>query len=135
MMIRLGQLAVFCLIFTGNLFAQLLKPEVITIEQGLSQGMIYNLHQTRDGFLWVATKDGLNRYDGYNFKFFITDPFNPYSVAENTVTALFEDSRGWLWVGTESKGIDLYDPKTARFIILAWVTTWRSHRPLMKFYP
>ncbi len=89
--------------------------ESITIEDGLSQGMIYDILQTRDGFLWVATKDGLNRYDGHNFKVFTNDPFDPFSLAENTVITLFEDSRGWLWIGTESKGLDLYDPKTGRF--------------------
>jgi ligand-binding sensor domain-containing protein len=95
--------------------AQGLKPEAVTIENGLSQGMIFDICQTRDGFLWVATKDGLNRYDGYNFNIFSNDPFDPYSLAENTVTALFEDSRGWLWVGTESKGLDLYDRRSGRF--------------------
>jgi|GEM_PF-5193885 len=89
--------------------------ERITIENGLSQGMIFDVLQTRDGFLWVATKDGLNRYDGYNFKVFSHDPFDVFSVAENTVTALFEDSRGWLWVGTESKGVDVYDRHSGRF--------------------
>lgn len=89
--------------------------ESLTIEQGLSQGMIFDLCQTRDGFLWIATKDGLNRYDGYNFKVFSNDLFNPYSLAENTVTALFEDSRAWLWVVVDSKGLDLYDPHTGRF--------------------
>lgn len=95
--------------------AQSVKAEAITIEQGLSQGMIFDLCQTRDGFLWIATKDGLNRYDGYNFKAFSNNPFDPFSLAENIVTALFEDSRGWLWVGTESKGLDLYDRRKRRF--------------------
>ncbi|MBK7937306.1 MAG: hypothetical protein IPJ82_09545 [Lewinellaceae bacterium] len=99
--------------------AQNVTPEAITIEHGLSQGMIFDICQTRDGFLWVATKDGLNRYDGYNFKTFTNDPFDPFSLAENTVTALFEDSRGLLWVGTESKGLDLYNPRSGRFYHLA----------------
>ncbi len=96
-------------------FAQKTAFEKITIEQGLSQGMIFDILETCDGFLWVATKDGLNRYDGYNFKVFSNDPFDPFSLVDNTVTALFEDSRGWLWVGTEAKGLDLFDPRTGRF--------------------
>lgn len=99
----------------AELMAQGVHSEAITIEQGLSQGMVFDICQTRDGFLWAATKDGLNRYDGYNFKIFTHDPFAPFSLAENTVTALFEDSRGWLWVGTESKGVDLYDRRSDRF--------------------
>ena len=95
--------------------AQGIIAEKITIDHGLSQGMIYDLMQTRDGFLWVATKDGLNRYDGYNFKVFSNNPFEPYSLAENEVTSLFEDSRGWLWIGLKSKGVDIYHNKTGRF--------------------
>ncbi|MEQ1745704.1 MAG: ATP-binding protein, partial [Saprospiraceae bacterium] len=97
------------------IYAQPPKHESLTIEQGLSQGMIFDILQTRDGFLWVATKDGLNRYDGYNFKVFSNNPFDPFSIAENTATKLFEDSRGWLWVGLSTKGADVYEPRTGRF--------------------
>jgi signal transduction histidine kinase/DNA-binding response OmpR family regulator/ligand-binding sensor domain-containing protein len=95
--------------------AQNTQFESLTIEQGLSQGMIFDLCQTRDGFLWVATKDGLNRYDGYNFKVFSNNPFEPYSISGNTATVLFEDARGWLWVGLDSKGVDVYEPSSGRF--------------------
>ncbi|MDX1912564.1 MAG: ATP-binding protein [Saprospiraceae bacterium] len=95
--------------------AQSVAYEKITIEQGLSQGMVFDILQTRDGFLWAATKDGLNRYDGYNFKIFTHNPFDPYTLAENTQVALFEDSRGLLWVATESKGVDVYDRRRGRF--------------------
>ncbi|MCB9341331.1 MAG: response regulator [Lewinellaceae bacterium] len=93
--------------------------EHITIADGLSQGMIFDILQTQDGFIWVATKDGLNRYDGYNFKVFLNDPFDPFSIAENAVTSLFEDSKGRLWVGLQNKGVDVYDPGTGRFYHLA----------------
>lgn len=99
----------------NNTRAQIFLPEALTIEEGLSQGMIYDLLQTRDGFLWIATKDGLNRYDGYNFKLYTNDPFLPYSLRENTVASLFEDSRGWLWIGLMSEGVDMFNPKTGLF--------------------
>ncbi len=102
-------------LFGRNLPAQRILPEPLTIEHGLSQGMIFDILQTRDGFLWIATKQGLNRYDGYNFKCYTHNPFDPYSLAENTVTALFEDSRGWLWAGTENNGLDLFDRRSGRF--------------------
>ena len=107
----------FVCLFVNVLFlnAQSSVFERLTIEHGLSQGMIYDVLQTKDGFLWIATKDGLNRYDGYNFKVFSNDPFDVFSVSENTITSLFEDSRGWLWVGTDSKGVDIYDRKNNRF--------------------
>lgn len=105
----------FLILGYSPFFAQNTRFESLTIKDGLSQGMVFDILQTRDGFLWVATKDGLNRYDGYNFKHYSNDPFNPYSLGENTVTALFEDTRGLLWVGTENRGVDIYDPVTERF--------------------
>lgn len=109
------RLCIALLVGSAYMYAQSPLLERITIEHGLSQGMIFDIVQTKDGFLWIATKDGLNRYDGYNFKIFSNDPFDPYSLSENTVTALFEDSRGLLWAGTESKGINVYHPRTGRF--------------------
>lgn len=113
-MLRLLSCLLFYLI-CANSVAQNVAFEKIGIEQGLSQGMVFDLLQTRDGFLWAATKDGLNRYDGYNFKIFTHNPFAPYTLAENTIIALFEDSRGLLWVATESKGLDVYDHRSGFF--------------------
>ena len=50
--------------------------EVISTAQGLSQGMVFDILQDKEGFIWVATKNGLNRYDGYSFKVFANDPYN-----------------------------------------------------------
>jgi signal transduction histidine kinase/DNA-binding response OmpR family regulator/ligand-binding sensor domain-containing protein len=108
-------LLLFC--FLLRLSAQLPLPEILTIEQGLSQGMVYDVLQTRDGFLWAATKDGVNRFDGYNFKIYNNNPFDPYSLSESTVTALFEDHRGWLWLGTENKGLELFHKPSGRFYL------------------
>ena len=54
--------------------------ETITINDGLSQGMVNCILQDRYGFMWFATKDGLNRYDGYHFIVYRHDPSNPASV-------------------------------------------------------
>lgn len=98
-----------------NMIAQVAIPESLTIDQGLSQGMVFDILQTRDGFLWIGSKDGLNRYDGYKFRIWTNAPDDPYSISDNTITALFEDSRGWLWIGCESQGINLMDRKRERF--------------------
>jgi signal transduction histidine kinase/DNA-binding response OmpR family regulator/ligand-binding sensor domain-containing protein len=87
----------------------------LTISDGLSQGMVNDLIQDEQGFMWFATKDGLNRYDGYNFKVFTRDPYNPHSISGNFCTALLEDSKGRIWIGTEKDGLNLYDPGTQRF--------------------
>ncbi|MEO6132450.1 MAG: two-component regulator propeller domain-containing protein, partial [Saprospiraceae bacterium] len=101
-----------------QLKAQNIGIESLTIADGLSQGMIYDIEQTNDGFLWFATKDGLNRYDGYSFKVYTNDPFNPYSIIGNEVTMLFEDSRGNLWIVVPGKGIDVLEKATGRFLHL-----------------
>jgi len=110
-------LSIILLLFfhPGKLVSQSLTPESLTIDDGLSQGMIFDILQTKDGFLWIATKGGLDRYDGYNFKVWDNDPENPYSPIENIVTTLFEDSRHWLWVGYGKECIQLFDRKTDRF--------------------
>ncbi len=66
------------------------KYESITTADGLSQGMVFDMLQDKEGFIWIATKDALNRYDGYDFKVFTNDPFNNFSLSYNTVVRLFE---------------------------------------------
>lgn len=100
------------------LSAQQPRIESLTIANGLSQGMIYDIEQTADGFLWFATKDGLNRFDGYRFEVFTNDPFNPFSIAGNDVSSLFEDSKGNLWLGIIGKGVGMMEPRSGKFLHL-----------------
>ncbi len=93
--------------------------ESISTAQGLSQGMIFDMLQDEDGFIWVGTKNGLNRYDGYSFKVFVNDPYNSYSLSSNTIVKLFEDSKGRIWAGTENAGVNLYDKKSGVFYRIA----------------
>lgn len=89
--------------------------QALTISDGLSQGMILGLEQDKKGFIWVATKDGLNRYDGHRFTVLTHDPYNPFSLSDNHCSALLLDRRGRLWVGTLNKGLNLFDDRTQRF--------------------
>jgi signal transduction histidine kinase/DNA-binding response OmpR family regulator/ligand-binding sensor domain-containing protein len=91
----------------------------LTISDGLSQGMIFGLRQDQKGFIWVATKDGLNRYDGHNFTVFTHDPYNKFSLSDNYCSALHIDRRGRIWVGTLSQGLNLFDDRTQRFYHIA----------------
>jgi len=87
--------------------------ETITINDGLSQGMVTWIMQDRYGFLWFATKGGLNRYDGYHFVVYRHDPSDPNSIADNYIETVFEDSKGRLWVGTTSQGLELFNRETS----------------------
>lgn len=100
------------------LYAQSTQLESITVADGLSQGFISDILQTQDGFLWFPTKDGLNRYDGYNFKIYVEAPFDPHSLSGNNVWRLFEDSQKRLWVGTTHSGLNVLDRRSERFFHL-----------------
>jgi ligand-binding sensor domain-containing protein len=86
----------------------------LTIEDGLSQGMVNAIYQDRQGFLWFGTKAGLNRYDGYSFTIFQNNPFDSTSLSNNYVQTIFEDHRGRLWIGT-GDGLNCFDPATEKF--------------------
>ena len=83
--------------------------ERLTIEDGLSNNSINCILQTSDGFLWIATKDGLNRYDGQFFKVFKNLPLVSTSLPENYVMSLLETRDGTLWVGTWGGGLCKYN--------------------------
>ena len=89
--------------------------ESISTAQGLSQGMVFDILQDKEGFIWIATKNGLNRYDGYSFKIFTNDPYNAHSLSSNTILKLFEDSKGRIWAGTENAGLNIYDKQSGKF--------------------
>jgi ligand-binding sensor domain-containing protein len=89
--------------------------EQLSIEQGLSQSIVYCILQDRKGFLWFGTEDGLNKFDGYNFTILRHDPHQPNSLSYNEIRAMHEDSSGVLWIGTFFGGLNKYDPATERF--------------------
>ncbi|MCB0519687.1 MAG: response regulator [Saprospiraceae bacterium] len=96
------------------LFSQNIHFERIPNELGLSQNLISALYQDRDGFLWVGTKDGLNRFDGYKFEVYQNDPFDSTSISDNYIFDIYEDRQGRLWIAT-SAGLNLLDRRSGIF--------------------
>ncbi|MEM6697471.1 MAG: ATP-binding protein, partial [Bacteroidota bacterium] len=92
----------------------IIVPEEITIEDGLSQGYITFMHQDIEGFLWIGTKNGLNRYDGRQFEVFTHDPDDPYSIANDWIYYILEEG-DFLLIGTRSPQLNIYHKKTKKF--------------------
>jgi two-component system sensor histidine kinase ChiS len=93
-----------------------IKFERISIEDGLSQSVINTMLQDSKGYMWFGTQDGLNRYDGYQFKVYKNDPDDPASISLNHITALHEDQAGYLWIGTNGGGLNRLDRESDRFV-------------------
>lgn len=88
--------------------------DCFTDEDGLSNNLIRDIHQDKIGYLWIATSDGLNRYDGYNFKTFRNNRTDSNSICGNQISSIFEDSNGDLWFGTYN-GFCKFDLSTEQF--------------------
>lgn len=71
-----------------------------TVADGLSQSTVTDIIEDDLGFIWFATTNGLNRFDGYDFKQFYSRPEDPHSLPNDFVRSLFKDSSGRLWVAT-----------------------------------
>lgn len=83
------------------------------INNGLSQNTVNCIFQDFKGFMWFGTKNGLNRFDGYNFKIHSRNA-SPYSLGNSIINCITEDSNNQLWIGTD-KGIYLYNQYTETF--------------------
>ncbi len=91
------------------------KFDRLSLEDGLSHGVILSILQDVRGFMWIGTEDGLNRYDGYNFVVYKANPANPHSLSHNDIRILFTDAAGVLWVGTEGGGLNRFDATLEQF--------------------
>jgi signal transduction histidine kinase/DNA-binding response OmpR family regulator/ligand-binding sensor domain-containing protein len=104
----------------GLSIGQELRLQQFTMKDGLSHPGTYWLEsiiQDREGFLWFTTFNGLNRFDGKNFKIFQYSQNYPKSLGNNFTTAICEAEDGSIWVGTNS-GVYIFDPETETFDLL-----------------
>ncbi len=91
-----------------------IKFEYLTVDDGLSQGTIEDILQDKQGMMWFATRDGLDRFDGQKFTVFRNNRNDPNSLASNWILSLAIDRNEKLWIG--SGGLNMYDPVTDRLI-------------------
>lgn len=88
--------------------------EKFTIKDGLSNNDLWDVEQDQNGFLWIASQDGLNFYDGYSFKVYKNSPDDSTSLPDNVCNNVFVDSENNLWIGTKS-GLVLFNRLTETF--------------------
>lgn len=116
MLPRLNLLFAILLCTIVPLYSSAFYFDKITTRSGLSQSSVFSIIQDHRGSIWFGSFDGLNRYNGHEFTVFRPENGNPYSIANNEIFTLFEDSQHRLWIGFLQKGMDCYDPKTEKFI-------------------
>ncbi|WP_010522879.1 two-component regulator propeller domain-containing protein [Aquimarina agarivorans] len=101
------------LFFASIIWAQQnITFEHITSQQGLSQNDVNSICQDHNGFIWLATHDGLNKYDGYSFTTYRASAENKNSLATNLINELVVDNDGFIWTLNIDKGISRFDPET-----------------------
>ncbi|NND62274.1 MAG: hypothetical protein HKN48_03665, partial [Flavobacteriaceae bacterium] len=86
----------------------------IDSENGLSNNVIYDILQDKEGYIWMATDNGLNRYNGYTIQTFFHKPTDSTTISSSVVRSLIEDSDGNFWIGTKN-GLNLFDKENREF--------------------
>ncbi|MFY0685861.1 MAG: hypothetical protein JXQ90_01780, partial [Cyclobacteriaceae bacterium] len=104
------------LIIRHDVLCQQMRFDHISVEDGLSQANVLDIYQDRFGFIWIATEDGLNQYNGYEFKTFFNEEANDQSLAHSNVTAIAEDSSGNIWVSSYVRAISKYERASGKFV-------------------
>ena len=100
---------------TAIFYPQSIKFNNLTVENGLSNNDVNTLIQDKTGFIWFGTEDGLNRYDGYNFKVYRHNPTDSNSLSNNSIWALLEDRKGNIWIGTKDGNVNKFNPRIEKF--------------------
>lgn len=98
-----------------DFFKQTIRFDYLDTLSGLSSNMINKIIQDQYGLIWIATFNGLNKYDGKNFTVYKKDESDESSLANNAVWEIYEDHDGNLWIGTDG-GLDRFDRATNTFI-------------------
>lgn len=92
----------------GTLSAQVYsRARNITVTEGLSDNRVTCFYKDREGFMWIGTRNGLNRYDGHSFRVF--RPGSGNTIRHEVINDITGDSRGRIWVAT-MEGISIFDP-------------------------
>ncbi|NJX14565.1 hybrid sensor histidine kinase/response regulator transcription factor [Tamlana crocina] len=107
-------LFIFCFVTFGSSQNDVYKFKHLTAADGLSQNTIIDINQDYLGQIWIATRDGLNKYDGTEYTIYRHSKNDSLSISNNDVLCIENGSDGFMWVGTYS-GLNKYDPRNDTF--------------------
>ncbi len=85
------------------------------LDDGLSQSTVNDTYQDSRGFIWIATENGLNRYDGYDVLVYGREPGNPEALSSDYVWSIDEDRNGNIWLATDGGGVSVWERQTGLF--------------------
>ena len=109
-------LVIYLIFSSANIHAEpAFQFHTLDKQHGLASSVVYDIVQDQEGFMWFATEDGLQKYDGFEFVNYRHSRNNNSTLSSNIVRTLMIDRRGRLWVGTDN-GLDLYRKKSDDFI-------------------
>ncbi|MFZ4863210.1 two-component regulator propeller domain-containing protein [Sphingobacterium sp. Mn56C] len=110
-----------CIVISSCLYSQIKSDGVrffhLNAKHGLSQSSVFAIEQDHLGFIWVGTRDGLNRYDAKKIVTYKNIVSDSTSLSDNYITSIFEDKKKRMWVGT-ARGINLYDRNKDKFKLI-----------------
>lgn len=107
-------LIIVLLLFGKAIVAQQILFRNYSVEDGLKSNTVWSILQDRQGYMWFGTKNGLSRFDGYQFKTYQSDKDNPNSIGNNFVLDICEVDAKTFWIGTE-KGVYIFNLETEKF--------------------
>ncbi|WP_256717840.1 two-component regulator propeller domain-containing protein [Shewanella sp. UCD-KL12] len=105
---------IWFIVFPASVMANQPRFDLFTAEQGLSMNTVTDIATDHQGYLWVSTQTGLNRFDGKEFKQYLYTGNNK-GPSESYINKLFYGRSNQLWLLTRSEGINLYDPLSDSF--------------------
>lgn len=88
----------------------------LSVSDGIPQSYISGIVQDKQGFVWIASRDGLAKYDGRKFRIFRHEPQSPESLSDNIIISLYLDDTGKLWITFEQGAIDVLDTFTEKIV-------------------
>lgn len=93
-----------------------LEISQLSTKNGLSQNTVRSIIHDTNGFIWIGTLEGLNRYDGYKFTIHKPQLGNPHSISDHRIKDIYQDKDNYIWIKTYKNEFSCYDPKTESFI-------------------